>query len=564
MESTMFNTENGCFHPLEIHSEKLPEQFTFPFYYTPHPLCIKAADEVKSYLSAQQDFEHNFGLDKSKKGLKLGKMFGVMLVETFDEQLGFLAAFSGKLAESNHLKGFVPPVYDTLNTEGFYKQNEAYLNDLTARIEELELNPEIEKALEKLKKLKLEKIQKLQDFKANAKTEKQKRKQRRVEAELNLTDTEKAFFFEELKQQSIQSNIDLKYLKLHLEDALNKAEKNLAQLQNPIEALKLERKTLSARLQKEIHEHYKFLNAKGETKDLITIFNNTDLGKPPSAAGECAAPKLFQYAYQNNLKPIAMAEFYWGIAPTKEVRKHGQFYPSCRGRCEPILGHMMQGLDVEPNPIELAGVFNGELEIIYEDDYLLLVNKPHEFLSVPGKTIKDSVLTRMQAYLPNATGPLLLHRLDMSTSGLLLVAKNERTHKKLQKQFIERTVKKCYVALLDGVLNVEQGLIDLPLRVDLNNRPRQLVCYEHGKKATTKFEVVEVVDNKTRIHFYPISGRTHQLRIHAAHHKGLNMPIVGDDLYGRISNRLHLHAESLSFEHPVKKEWVSFSCEASF
>ncbi|WP_407557736.1 pseudouridine synthase [Winogradskyella sp. 4-2091] len=560
----MFNTENGCFHPLESHSEKLPKHFTFPFYYTPHPLCIKAANAVKTYLTTQQDFEHNFGLDESKKCLKLGKMFGVMLVETSEGQLGYLTAFSGKLAESNHLKGFVPPVYDTLNKDGFYKQNEAHLNDLTAEIEQLEQNPEIEKALKKLKSLKLENIQKLEDFKTKAKAEKQKRKQRRVEAEQHLSDTEKALFFEDLKQQSIQSNIDLKYLKLHLEDALKKAENDVAELQNPIEALKLERKTLSARLQKEIHEHYKFLNAKGDTKDLIAIFNSTDLGKPPAAAGECAAPKLFQYAYQNKLKPIAMAEFYWGISPTKEVRKHGQFYPSCRGRCEPILGHMMQGLDVEPNPIELAGVFNGELEIIYEDDYLLLVNKPHEFLSVPGKIIKDSVLTRIQAYLPNATGPLLLHRLDMSTSGLLLVAKNERTHKKLQKQFIERTIKKRYVALLDGILNVKQGIIDLPLRVDLNNRPRQLVCYEHGKKATTKFEVVEIIDNKTRIHFYPISGRTHQLRVHAAHHKGLNMPIIGDDLYGTISNRLHLHAETLSFEHPVKKEWVSFSCEAPF
>ena len=259
-----------------------------------------------------------------------------------------------------------------------------------------------------------------------------------------------------------------------------------------------------------------------------------------------------------------MAEFYWGISPTAEVRKHGQFYSSCRSRCEPILGHMMQGLNVEPNPIELAGVFKGKLDIIYEDHFLLVLNKPHEFLSVPGKTIKDSVLTRMQTYLPNATGPLLLHRLDMSTSGLLLVAKNERTHKKLQKQFIERKVKKRYVALLDGTLETKEGEIDLPLRVDLNNRPRQLVCYEHGKKATTKYKVVAIEANKTRIHFYPISGRTHQLRVHAAHYKGLNTPIVGDDLYGTVSNRLHLHAETLSFEHPVKKEWVSFSCEAPF
>ncbi|WP_179335521.1 RluA family pseudouridine synthase [Winogradskyella costae] len=561
----MFRIENGYFHTIESHLlEALPNQFTFPFYYTPHSLCIAAADEVKSYLNFQTDFEHNFGLDDHKKGLRIGKMFGIMIVETEQGQLGYITAFSGKLAESNHIEGFVPPIYDTLDTDGFYKKNETYVNSLTAKIESLERNPDLEKAKLNLKQTKLETIQNLEDFKRNAKAEKQLRKQRRVEAEGRLSSEEKELFFENLKQESIQNNINLKYLKLDLEAVVLKAEQNLAKLIQPIESLKLERKRLSARLQKKIHEQYKFLNAKGEIKDLITIFKDTDLGKPPAAAGECAAPKLFQYAYAHNMKPIAMAEFYWGIAPTAEVRKHGQFYPSCRSRCEPILGHMMQGLDVEPNPIELAGKFDGELEIIYEDDFLLVLNKPQEFLSVPGKTIKDSVLTRMQRYLPEATGPLLLHRLDMSTSGLLLVAKNERTHKKLQKQFINRTVKKRYVAILDGTLKTKKGTVDLPLRVDLNNRPRQLVCYEHGKKATTKYEVVEVKDNKTRIHFYPISGRTHQLRVHAAHHKGLNMPIVGDDLYGTVSDRLHLHAETLGFEHPVKGDWVSFNCETPF
>lgn len=560
----MFHTENGCFHPLESASETLPEQFTFPFYYTPHPLCVIAANLVKDYLSTQTDFEHNFGLDPNKKGLKIGKMFGVMLVETSEGQLGYIVAFSGKLAESNYLKGFVPPIYDTLNIEGFYKKNEAHLNQLTSEIDALEGNPELEKATLTLQKAQANRLQQLEQFKKKAKVEKQIRKQLRAAVDIDLSASEKAIFFETLKQESIQTNIDLKYLKLHLEAEVEAAEKQLAALLNPIENLKLERKTRSASLQKQIHEQYRFLNFNGETKDLISIFKSTEIGKPPAAAGECAAPKLFQYAYENDLKPLAMVEFYWGISPTAEVRKHGQFYPSCRGRCEPILGHMMQGLNVEPNPIESAGVFKGELEIIYEDDFLLLVNKPSEFLSVPGKTIKDSVLTRMQAYLPNATGPLLLHRLDMSTSGLLLVAKNERTHKMLQKQFINRTIKKRYVALLDGVLESKEGQIDLPLRVDLNNRPRQLVCYEHGKSATTTYKVIEIKDHKTRIHFYPISGRTHQLRVHAAHHKGLNLPIVGDDLYGMPSNRLHLHAEMLAFEHPVKREWVCFRSEVGF
>ncbi|WP_225035759.1 RluA family pseudouridine synthase [Winogradskyella sp. SM1960] len=561
----MFYTENGCFHPIAIKpSESLPEQFTFPFYYTPHPLCIVAAEELKTYLKTQTDFEHNFGLDNTKEGLEIGKMFGVMIVKTVEGQLGYIAAFSGKIAERNHIEGFVPPIFDTLDKNGFYKQNEAHLNTLTAQIESLEQQPALEKAKIDLKQTQLESVKTLDDFKRNSKAEKLKRKQRRIDAEIQLNATDKALLFETLKQQSIQNNIDLKYLKLKLADNIKTAEAHLAELLQPIKKIKQERKSRSARLQKQIHEQYRFLNAKGETKDVIAIFETTDLGQPPAAAGECAAPKLFQYAYENNLEPIAMAEFWWGISPNTEVRRHGQFYPSCRGRCEPILGHMMKGLNVEPNPIETAGVFKGELEIIYEDDALLVLNKPHEFLSVPGKTIKDSVLTRMQAYLPDATGPLLLHRLDMSTSGLLVVAKNERTHKHLQKQFINRTVKKRYVAVLDGVLETEEGIIDLPLRVDLNNRPRQLVCDEHGKKATTKYEVVAVKDHKTRIHFYPISGRTHQLRVHAAHRKGLNTPIVGDDLYGRLADRLHLHAEYLSFEHPIEQKWVSFSCDAPF
>jgi len=247
---------------------------------------------------------------------------------------------------------------------------------------------------------------------------------------------------------------------------------------------------------------------------------------PPAGSGECAAPKLFQYAYEHDFKPIAMAEFWWGASPKSEVRKHKQFYPSCRSKCEPILGHMMQGLDVEDNPIQTVATYKAALEIVYEDDYLLLVNKPPEFLSVPGKHIQESVLTRMKRYLPKAKGPLLVHRLDMSTSGLLLVAKNEKTHKNLQKQFIARTIKKRYVALLDGEILTKTGVIDLPLRVDLDNRPQQLVCYTHGKPAKTNYEVVDIVAGKTRIHFYPVSGRTHQLRVHAAHVDGLNMPIA--------------------------------------
>ena len=321
---------------------------------------------------------------------------------------------------------------------------------------------------------------------------------------------------------------------------------------------------MSNNIQNQLFDQYHFLDANGKTKSVLQLFEHVENGKPPSGAGECCAPKLLQYAYQYHLKPIAMAEFWWGASPASEIRKHKLFYPACRGKCEPILGHMLQGLEVDPNPMKENPAEGKELEIIYEDDEIVVVNKPAEFLSVPGKTISDSVLKRMEAYLPDATGPLLVHRLDMSTSGILLVAKNKEAHEYLQDQFIRRIVKKRYVALLDGELSEKSGVVDLPLRVDLDDRPRQLVCYEYGKSAKTEWELIEVKNGKSKVYFYPLTGRTHQLRVHAAHPNGLNMPITGDDLYGRKADRLHLHAEQLTFKHPKSKEWMTVTAEVLF
>jgi tRNA pseudouridine32 synthase/23S rRNA pseudouridine746 synthase len=258
-----------------------------------------------------------------------------------------------------------------------------------------------------------------------------------------------------------------------------------------------------------------------------------------------------------------MAEFWWGMSPDSEVRLHKQFYPACRGKCEPILQHMLNGIQVEDNPM-LKQAEVSDLEIVFEDEWLLLVNKPTDFLSVPGKELKDSVLERIRLNYPSATGPLLVHRLDMSTSGLLLVAKTEDVYKNLQSQFIQRKVKKTYIALLDGIVNEIEGTINLPLRVDLEDRPKQVVCYEHGKNAITQYKVLEIKDNKTRIEFYPITGRTHQLRVHAAHYLGLNSPIVGDDLYGTKAQRLHLHAAQIEFTHPLSKEKLRINCPPPF
>lgn len=561
----MFGTNSSLFHPLELDSKiSLPKKFTFPFYYEPHELSVMAAKEVQAYLESQTDFVHNFGLDPKQEGLQIGKMFGVMIVQTSEGQLGYLAAFSGKLAERNYIDGFVPPIYDTLNKEGFYKKGEAYLNALNAQIDRLEANANIDLAKQNSMQLELDYEAALNAFKAKSKLEKTKRKQRREIAKAQLSEVEYNELLEELKKQSIYFHFRLRDLKQEWTSKIEDAKAELQKILQPIEALKLERKTLSSSLQKRIHQQYQFLDSRGEVKNLLDIFSETNLPQPPAGSGECAAPKLFQYAYENNMQPIAMAEFWWGTSPNSEVRKHKQFYPSCRGKCEPILGHMMQGLEVEENPMEQFVAYEGDLEILYEDDYLLLVNKPHEFLSVPGKTITDSVYTKMKAYLPEAKGPLLVHRLDMSTSGILLVAKNEKTHKNLQKQFIDRSIKKRYVALLDGEIDMESGYIDLPLRVDFNNRPRQLVCHDHGKPAKTRFEVIAKTEGKTRVYFYPISGRTHQLRVHAAHQKGLSTPIVGDDLYGTKGERLHLHAQMLEFVHPVKKERMRITCDVPF
>jgi len=286
-------------------------------------------------------------------------------------------------------------------------------------------------------------------------------------------------------------------------------------------------------------------------------------GKPPAAAGECATPKLLQYAFLNGLRPVAMAEFWWGAPPKSEIRKHRQFYPACTGKCKPILEHMLEGILVDDNPLLINQGEDRKLEIVYEDDSFVVVNKPAELLSVPGIQIQDSVYTRLKAAFVNIE-PLIIHRLDMATSGLLVVAKTKEAHKNIQKQFLKRTVNKRYTALLSKIINKQEGGITLPLRGDLDNRPRQLVCFEFGKKAMTKWKVIETKETTTKVHLWPLTGRTHQLRMHAAHELGLNAPIVGDDLYGTSAERLYLHAAYLEFIHPVTNEKLAFEVVEDF
>lgn len=538
---------------------KLPTKFTFPFYYEPHPLAVIAAEELQAYLISQKDFEHNFGLNRNQSGLIIGKMFGVLVCRTKNGELGYLAAYSGKLANSNDHAHFVPPIFNMLTTNSFFRKEEELLNGYNRRIELLESAEELKIAKNELESARSTSEGELQSFKNVIKQNKIKRKILRQTEGGNNPE-----LIERLRQESIREQYFLKDKTAQWKDELAKKEARLTTLLNEIAELKAERKSKSSQLQQRLFEKYHFLNANNVEASLAAIFSTSEDIKPPAGSGECAAPKLLQYAYENELEPIALAEFWWGQAPQSEIRAHKNYYPACRGKCEPILGHMLQGLDVEENPLLINPAEDKQLSVVFEDDTLMIINKPAEFLSVPGKTINDSVLSRLRVMLPDATGPLLIHRLDMSTSGILVVAKTEEAHKFIQRQFIKRSVQKRYIALLDGEVNTPQGIIDLPLRVDLEDRPRQLVCYEHGKSARTKYKVLEVADGKTRVEFIPITGRTHQLRVHAAHPKGLNIPIVGDDLYGKKAQRLHLHAEFISFIHPQSRETVKFKVVADF
>lgn len=537
----------------------LPEKFTFPFYYEPHELSKIAVKELQEYLETQTDFEHNFGLQENQEGLVIGKMFGVLVCQDENGELGCLWGVSGKLADSNLHDKFVPPVFDMLTQDSFFKQEEAILNQYNRKIEKLEQSQELIEAKESLKQTELNTKTDIQRQKQRIKDLKKERDDKRASfGNLSLHEIEQLEFelSEESKKESILLKKMTKYWNYKVESEKLKVESLLSEIDN----LKLERASKSSELQQKLFEQYKFLNISKETKSVGEIFDNN----PPAGAGECAAPKLLHYAFQNNLKPIALAEFWWGQSPKSEVRKHKQFYPACQSKCKPILAHMLTGIEIDENPLLENPAEGKDIEIVFEDNYLTVINKPAEFLSVPGKNIQDSVYERVKNRYPQATGPLIVHRLDMSTSGLLLIAKSEEVYKNLQSQFIKRTVKKRYVALLDGIVKQPEGSINLPLRVDLDNRPNQLVCYEYGKPAETHFKVIEIKNKKTRIHFFPITGRTHQLRVHASHNLGLNCPIVGDDLYGTKADRLHLHAEEITFTHPISKEILTIFKEAEF
>lgn len=535
---------------------ELPKRFTFPFYYDVHPLAQHAVELLQLRLQ-KENYCHDFGIGKKEREGAIGKMFGVLVVADPSGVLGYLAAFSGKLGNSNEHEGFVPPVFDLLEAQGFFRKEEVAINALTLQIEALEKKLNVKE----LQNEHLLQKQQLDQKIANALQKNQRAKAHRAELRAQFSGNEKGLLelSETLAKQSMQDSRALKEIKkkAQLELANSKIKLDFAKAE--IENIRQQRAAHSADLQRRIFERYTFLNALGEQKNVLELF----AGSPPAGAGECAAPKLLQYAYLNQLKPICMAEFWWGMSPDSEVRIHGHFYPSCKSKCEPILGHMLKGLSVDSNPITAVHPPK-PLEVIYEDAYIVAVNKAPEYLSVPGKNPQPNTLEDLQNKYPEATGPLLVHRLDMSTSGILLAAKTKLMHERLQRQFVLRKVKKEYVAILDGVPIVPNGEIKLPLRVDLDDRPRQLVCAEHGSFAHTTYQILEKSDNYTRVQLIPHTGRTHQLRVHCAHHLGLNCPIKGDDLYGQKADRLYLHAAKLGFYHPFSNEWIELYCSPDF
>ena len=557
----MSPTEN-CFTSFQtsIAEYSLPERFTFPFYYEPHPLALLAAKELQQHIETQTDWKYDFWKTE-KENFIVGKMFGVLVVQNKENEIGYLSAFSGKLGDSNIHPKFVPPVFDRLIANNFFYEGMGEIEDMTAQIDELERAPEYLASIAKLEEIKALAKTELEERKAKKREAKQARKIRRQKEKETLSEEAYENLLKELGKESVDWAYHVKDLTRTWDNRLAEYQQKVDAFQTQIDTLKLERKNRSTRLQNEIFDQYQFLNQAGEVKTLSDIFGED---VPRSGAGECAAPKLLQYAFQHQMKPIALAEFWWGQSPKAAIRKHQYFYPACIGKCKPILGHMLEGILMDENPMLQNPAEGKTIETIYEDEHLLVINKPAEFLSVPGRNIKDSVEKRMKEKYTDVEGPMLVHRLDMSTSGLMLVAKSPEVHKYLQYQFIKRIIKKRYVAVLDGIVEGEEGIIDLPLYPDWDNRPRQLVDYENGKSGRTIWKVISRNNKQTRIHFFPVTGRTHQLRVHAAHASGLNTPIIGDDLYGVKRDRLYLHAEWIEFRHPTTKEIMAMEVKADF
>ena len=568
----------------------IPERMNNPLDYEPHPLCIAACKELQAYLAERKDWREE--IDK-------GKMFGVLIVEKNDKEIGYLAAYSGQIGGRSDWKGFVPAVFDYLQPDGYFKTHEAKITELNQRIAHLINNPEIKETERILNKLHKVQEHKLNLHKMQITEAKAKRDARRQEASLHpdtkgLTPEEEQAMIKESQFLKAELRRFKKLIsqKTPLEEMYDNYQKGLQEI-------KQLRKSDSDELQKWLFSQFKMLNDKGESKDLLEIFKEFNQMVPPAGSGECCEPKLLQYAFEHGLKPIQMAMFWWGESPKEEIRHHLHFYPACNGKCKPIL-HWMLPADVFEQTSADAYIYN-KVEILYEDQELAVIHKPEGMLSVPGKDAQQpSIYSWARKQFPEATGPLIVHRLDMATSGLMVIAKTEFAYHRLQEQFTSHQVQKRYVAIVcckdkDMAQRIKDAtkMISLPLMPDYLDRPRQIVNHEQGREAITKYEVLgneehgseerrvkSEESNSTanheaqssnlkvqciRLALYPKTGRTHQLRVHCAHREGLDAPILGDPLYGNVkADRLYLHAEAITLKHPLTGKEIHIERKADF
>jgi tRNA pseudouridine32 synthase/23S rRNA pseudouridine746 synthase len=486
-----------------------------------------------------------------------GKMYGILLVKTPDQQLKVLKAFSGLAIHSLELNEWVSMISGKDQIILEEKRTVAKLEEMKEEIAYLQTLPEGED----LKKLQEQFEQALQIFKEQQAQAKLIRQEKREYFQQNLTGMALKLALEELNNQSYDDSKALKKFKDTWKEKLQPLQDKVTEIENQIKQLKARRKSISRHLQGQLFQAYSLTNFSGESRSIDSFMN---YGGFPTGTGECCAPKLLHYAAIHQLIPLGMAEFWWGKDSKDKVS--GQFYGACRERCQPLMGFLLSGLSLTENS---STVTDKTLTILYEDPFLIAVNKPTGLLSTPGRYFEtqDSVLSRLRHQYEDGMNFRAIHRLDQDTSGILLIARNGNIQNLLSQQFRQRNIHKVYEALLAGIVKIDQGIIKLPLWGDPNNRPYQRVNDEKGKgkRAITQFKVMERQDNLTRIEFIPLTGRTHQLRVHAADKKGLGTPILGDHLYGSPPySRLCLHAKELGFIYPNTQEKVILKTETPF
>jgi len=522
----------------------------------PHPVVAAVALELQATLRQGTIAPglSTTALDRPEGG----KMFGVLLVRGADGRVGALKAFSGQVGGTWTVPGFVPPVFDAKARQVLEPASDVAVKRLTSALEALASSPALQDARANLAAFDAQ----LKSQRASAKAAQLAHQEERRLKRASLSDDDEAGR-RALATESRREATFHRAQQTSWRIAREAAALPWSRLERRKRALERLRRIVSQQSMRQIHDTYVLESASGKRATVRELFG---AGEPPWGAGDCAAPKLVSYALRHGLTPLALAEFWWGPPPPSGARVEGMFFPACKEKCGPLLPFLLDGVAQAPRRTWRPRIVaEDELVTVHEDERVVVVAKPAGLLSVPARdeTVEDSVWARIRRRYPGARGPLLVHRLDLDTSGLLLAALDEEAHRFLQARFLDRSVQKTYVAWLDGVLAADAGTVSLPLRVDLEQRPRQVVDAVHGREAVTDWRALERSGGRTRVALFPRTGRTHQLRVHAAHRSGLNAAIVGDRLYGTSGPRLMLHAETLQFRHPDGRE-LTFTTLAPF